>query len=148
MTAQAAAPMPHSEEAVRRALKRLFVNGPLTQLPRFGAELEMLLALAHAALETGGALSEPQVNERLKGWLATFCAEHGVDHVTFRRYLADLRFLIRDVAGTSYRFRIERARQVLDPRAMALEPGRLLEEVRRERSARKQARRAGAGGAA
>jgi hypothetical protein len=124
------------ETDVRRALKRLLVNGKLTGWPRRPADAALLVALAAGKLEPR-ELAEREVNEALKAWLATFCEPFGIDHVTLRRALVDARYLVRDSAGKSYRVDASRVGALPAP---GVEPGELLQEIGREREERKRTR--------
>ena len=84
-------------------LKRLLANGPLTGYPTRRADQNLLLRLAAGRFAAKRSYTEAEVNEILRGWLATFCAPYGIDHVSMRRYLVDARLLARDSAGASYR---------------------------------------------
>jgi hypothetical protein len=125
MTAQSQRP--------RQALKRLLANGPLTGLPTRRGDIELLLELAAARFAPERAYREKEVNEVLKQWLATFCAPHGVDHVSMRRHLADAGFLVRDRSGAEYRLSAGRLRDVPD-----LQPADVLATMREERAVRKR----------
>lgn len=113
-------------------LRRLLANGPLTALPTRNADLKLLLRLAAGRFDAGRTYSEHQVNEVLREWLGTFSAPHGIDHVSLRRCLVDAGHLQRDKAGASYR---------LNPQfrpAPAADPAAVLEEILRDRAARKR----------
>jgi hypothetical protein len=120
-------------QAPRQALKRLLANGPLTGLPTRRGDIELLLELAAARFAPGRAYSEKEVNEVLKAWLATFCAPHGIDHVSMRRHLADAGLLVRDRSGAEYRLNARRLGEAPD-----LQPAEVLAAMREERAARKR----------
>ena len=129
--------MTATHEVAHRALRRLLANGPLTAIPRRPDDQALLLRLAVSRFEAGKAYREIEVNERLKDWLATFCAPLGIDHVTLRRMLVDARLLVRDKAGARYHAEVER---IPEARREAPQPGTVLEEVRSERAARRKLR--------
>ena len=112
-------------------LKRLLANGPLTGYPTRRADQNLLLRLAAGRFAAKRSYTETEVNEILRGWLATFCAPYGIDHVSMRRYLVDARLLARDTAGSTYR-RAAPAQEV------DADPAQVLAEIRRERAARKR----------
>ena len=121
-------------------LRRLLANGPLTGWPRRPADSALLVRLAAARFEAGREYREGEVNELLREWLAAFCAEHGIDHVTLRRALVDARFLARDRSGALYRQSASVAAELEALRS--LDPGALLAEARQAREHRKQESRA------
>ena len=118
------------------ALRRLLANGKLTQLPKRPRDQEIVAALAAARFTPGAQCSEAQVNETLVAWLETISERHGIDHVTVRRMLVDLRLLIRTSTGSSYVL-AEDAAAWLEPLA-TLEPAGILASIAGERSARKE----------
>jgi hypothetical protein len=130
--------MSATRDETRGALRRMLANGPLTDLPRSRSDLELLLALAAASFEPETVLSEKDVNDRLREWLAAASVPHGIDHVTLRRCLVDWRFLVRDKAGSGYRLAAERIREAIADEARGLEPRAIVAEVRREREKRKR----------
>lgn len=122
--------------------KRLFVNGPLDAWPRPGRDLDLLLALAAARIGRGSGYRERDLNERLKPWLAGFCGPHGPDHVTVRRFLVDMGFLVRDTAGSSYAAGARSPGEILDAAAFDIEPAQVLAELTEARAQRKRERAA------
>src|SRR4051812_49935406 len=88
-----------SRQSTHQVLQRLLANGPLTALPVKRADEALLLRMAAAHFEAGGAYCEAGGNDLLERWLATFCEPHGIDHVTLRRRLVDTHFFLRDTAG-------------------------------------------------
>ena len=113
----------------------MLANGPLTGLPVRRGDFGLLLGLAALRFEAGRCYSENEVNDVLRDWLSTFCAPHGIDHVTLRRCLVDAAILHRDRAGSAYGVdaaRIDRAHADVDP-------AQLLAEVCDERAERKRA---------
>jgi hypothetical protein len=65
-------------------------------------DFKMLLAAAAAAFRPGRSYSEREVNDVLRGWLATTGTMLHVDHVELRRWLVDNRLLDRDGFGRAY----------------------------------------------
>lgn len=126
--------MRRTETEVRATLRRMLANGPLTALPRRPRDLDVFLMLAAARFEPQRAYSEAQVNDLLQAWLEPFSSPFGVDHVTVRRCLVDSRFLVRDQAGSTYRL----SRSTVEG-AKAIEPAKIMAEVRLEREKRKRA---------
>jgi hypothetical protein len=129
--------MSADHEVAHKALRRMLANGPLTAIPRRPDDQALLLRLAASRFEPGTPYRENEVNERLKDWLATFCAPFGIDHVTLRRMLVDERLLVRDNAGARYH---AEAQPIPRAPGEAPQPGAVLEEVRSERAARRKLR--------
>ena len=125
-------------EEAESVLRRLLANGKLTLLPKRQRDQEVVAALAAARFEPGVACSEAQVNEVLAAWLETISEPMGIDHVTMRRMLADLRLLLRTSTGSSYVL-AQDAAPWLRPLA-TVEPGGILDSIAGERSARKERR--------
>ena len=118
-------------ETIEQVLKRLLANGPLTALPTRPEDEQLLLLLAARRFEPRREYREAEVNERLRGWLSTFVAPFGIDHVTLRRRLVDTGLLMRDAAGSSY-WTLRRVP------GMEVEPADVLAAVRQERAERKR----------
>ena len=126
--------MRRTKTEVRATLRRMLANGPLTALPRRPHDLEVFLTLAAARFEPQRTYSEAQVNDLLQAWLEPFSSPFGVDHVTVRRCLVDSRLMVRDPAGSTYRLL-----RSLEEGAGAVEPAKIMAEVRLERQERKRA---------
>lgn len=124
--------MGHSGENAHRALRRLLANGPLTAVPKRPEDQALLARLAASRLEPKRAYRESEVNEALGGWLGSFCAPSGIDHVTMRRIMVDTRLLDRDRAGLAYRVRLPESERLGD------EPAEVLGEIAAERESRKR----------
>ena len=118
-------------DGVHAALRRMLANGPLTALPKRAADQQLIARLAASQLVPERDYREKEVNEALLRWLATFVAPHGIDHVTVRRMLVDLRLLLRDKAGTTYRLNQRRTSRV------NADPARVLADMAAERGRRK-----------
>ena len=124
-------------EDANRALKRLLANGPLTAVPKRPSDQQLLMSLAAAQFDPRKTYRESEVNETLKAWIATFCEQDGIDHVTLRRLLVDSRLLSRTTSGSTYRVN----RKVGENEDVAaIEPARVLAEIRSERDSRKRQR--------
>ena len=118
------------------ALRRMLANGPLTAVPKRPADQELLALLAASRLEADRELTEPEVNERLEAWLAGISEPYGIDHVTLRRMMVDLRLLVRTTSGSAYR--VNPAKAAALEALRALEPIGVLANVQTERAARKR----------
>jgi hypothetical protein len=125
-------------EETHRVLKRLLANGPLTAVPKRPSDQQLLIALAAAQFEPQKIYRESEVNETLKAWIQTFCEPHGIDHVTLRRLLVDSRLLSRTTSGSTYRINREKSGET--EAVTAIEPARVLAEIRSERESRKRQR--------
>jgi len=123
----------------QRTLERLLANGPLTGWPRRPDDQSLLVRLAAARFEAGRDYREPEVNEVMKGWLATFSAEYGIDHVTMRRAVVDARLLVRDKSGALYRLDDAKADELAPLRAV--EPALIMKRAQEAREARKREHR-------
>jgi hypothetical protein len=66
-------------------------------------EFAVVVAAASLAIPAGAALAERKVNERLRAWLAGPGAMIATDHVELRRWLVDLKLVVRDGYGREYR---------------------------------------------
>jgi hypothetical protein len=102
-------------------------------MPRRPADAELLLRLAAARFDGSRSYSEGEVNEILGAWLETISAPYGIDHVSLRRSLVDLQFLLRDSAGSTYR--LSSAKPVI---RSDVSPAEILADIQRERAARKR----------
>ena len=131
---------PLDDRQVARALGRLLGTGPLTRLPSRRGDLEMLLALAAALFENGRIHREDEINERLQHWLERFALPHALDHVSLRRALVDLRYLLRDASGSAYRCNPVKIAAQLTDSARAVDPGEILHLRKSERAERKRRR--------
>ena len=126
------APIPRAQ--AERTLRRLLANGRLTALPKRPADQQTIAALAAARFTGGRTYTEAEVNEVLSGWLATVSDPYGIDHVTLRRMLVDLRLLVRTTTGSTYQLAAHDWLAAL----AGLAPAELLAEIDRSRSRRKR----------
>lgn len=65
-------------------------------------DFALVLAAAATPFASDRTYTEREVNERLRGWLATTGSMLDVDHVELRRWLVDNRLLDRDGFGRAY----------------------------------------------
>lgn len=65
-------------------------------------DFSLVLAAAAQRFAAGASYSEPDVNERLRAFLAGAGAMLATDHVELRRWLVDCRVLERDGYGRAY----------------------------------------------
>ena len=84
----------------RLAVKQHVLLGGLTGAR--AREFDVALAAAATTLPEGATMTEPEVNEALKAWLAGPGSMLDTDHVELRRWLIDTRLWKRDGYGRSY----------------------------------------------
>ena len=77
-------------------------NRPRRTASSSPADFALVLAAAGSEFAAAETLSEREVNERLKAFLAGAGAMLAVDHVELRRWLVDNRVLARDGFGRTY----------------------------------------------
>jgi hypothetical protein len=130
--------MPLDRNAVMNVLSRLLKGGPLDHMPKRKGDLDVLLALAAARFVPDRIYAEPMVNEALLQWLDQFTAQAVFDHVTLRRYMVDLRFLVRDAAGRTYRANFAKVDQTITPDARSIDIAGIVVSLARARDSRRQ----------
>ena len=127
----------------RLAVKQHVLLGGLTGAR--SCEFDVALAAAATTLPEGATMTEPEVNEALKAWLAGPGSMLDTDHVELRRWLVDAGFVSRDGFGRAYvRGEAEAARATAllgEGPAAALEDAVLTQRAARaaERASRRQA---------
>ena len=121
-------------EAVLRNLLRA---GAFQALPTHPHVLDTLLAVATGGLARQRPYAEWEVNESLSAWLESVRTK--VDHVTLRRRMVDLGFLKRTKDGSRYYLNFGRVNGVLGDGAVEIDAGEMVDEIVREREARKNA---------
>ncbi|MBD1917970.1 MULTISPECIES: DUF2087 domain-containing protein [Cyanophyceae] len=125
-------------DQVMKVLGRLLSSGPIDHLPRKFSDTELLMALAASSFNAKQEYSEKEVNDHLVDWLKGFTDPTGLDHVTVRRYLIDLKFFLRNPSGSSYWMNEAVIALVLEPEARTVHPCDVLAEVQRQREERKR----------
>ncbi|MDE0052919.1 MAG: DUF2087 domain-containing protein [Gammaproteobacteria bacterium] len=126
--------MPNSVEGLFR---RLFQSGQLQGFPKNPGQRDTVLAVAATALTRRRPYPEWEINEALAGWLASVRAD--IDHVTLRRRMVDLGFLKRRADGSVYFLNYGRVVEVLGDPAVEVDAGSILDDILRERGARRRA---------
>ena len=107
------------------------------------ADFALLMAAAAHAFAPGRTYTEPEVNERLRAWLAGAGAMLEVDHVELRRWLVDTGALARDGFGRAYARGTPGAAIEAAVRALAGQDlAALARDARDEEAARRDARKA------
>ena len=126
-----------SSRDAEAVLRNLLRTGALQALPTHPHVLDTLLALATGGLARQRPYAEWEVNESLSAWLESVRAK--VDHVTLRRRMVDLGFLKRTNDGSRYYLNFGRVNGVLGDGAVEIDVGSMVDEIVREREARKSA---------
>lgn len=127
------------KQQTETVLRRLFKGGVIRRMPKNRKDAQTFLALAASNLDPQIKYSESEVNRELVDWMADITCPIGLDHVTLRRYLVDLCFLLRDASGSSYSANQTVINNAIDPSARSIQPRDILEDVQRERNQRKRA---------
>lgn len=122
---------------IDRLLRRLLKPGRMRRLPKSSNDARAFLALAASVLDPREDYSEQALNEQLADWLAGFASTSSLDHVTVRRWLVDLNFLMRDASGSSYRTNQAVINTVITPEARMVQPAVIHGEMTTERVARR-----------
>ena len=108
-----------------------------------GDEFATALVAASLAVPADAAISERDVNERLVAWLAGPGAMLSTDHVELRRWLVDLGLVERDGYGRACRRLVAPpACRDAAPGLVAVDPGAVADEARREHAFARAERRA------
>ncbi|WP_038019553.1 DUF2087 domain-containing protein [Synechococcus sp. PCC 7335] len=128
-------------DQVKKMLSRLLNGGLLNRLPKKFSDTELLMASAASSFSAKQQYSEQEVNDHLVNWLRGFTDPTGLDHVTVRRCLIDLKFLLRNPSGSSYWTNEAKISSVLALEARSIHPRDVLSEIQREREARKRVAR-------
>ncbi len=107
-------------------------------LPRKRRDWDILFKSITLALEPGRDYSEKEVNQVVEEWLADIGQAIEIDHVTLRRHLVDTGYLVRDLAGRSYRVGLETIANLFEPATEEVDPVAVITEARRRREQRKR----------
>jgi hypothetical protein len=135
----------HGRQQVKNTLTRLLNGGLIDHLPRKFSDTQLLIALAASSFSAKQQYSEKEINDHLVHWLKGFTCPTGLDHVTVRRYLVDLKFLLRNPPGSSYWVNEEAIASVLTSEARTIHPRDVLSEIQRQREERKHRNTLGTG---
>lgn len=120
-------------------LARLLKSGRMKRLPKSHKEQKIFVALAASILDPRKAYNESELNEHLADWLSAFVRTNSLDHVTVRRYMVDLGFLLRDPEGRIYRTNQAVIGTVITPAARMVQPAQIFEEQSILRAQRRHA---------
>jgi len=106
-----------SVETVALVLKKVLASGALHRIPRNPEHRDIVLATLCLDMHRRYPYTEVEMNAYLIAALEQIRAKF--DHVTCRRYLADLAFVRRDRAGMRYFVNFPKVESVLSDEAMA-----------------------------
>ena len=125
-----------TRQDVEGLLQRLLHTGSLQGFPKRPEHRDILLAVAAMTLIRRRPYAEREVNEVLTDWLAS--VRGAIDHVTLRRRMVDCGFLRRTRDGSRYFLDYGRVVGILGNPAIEVDAGAILDNVLRERGARKR----------
>ena len=107
-------------------------------LPKKHSDQHILFKSIILMLDAERDYSENQLNQAIEQWLEDVGQAIEIDHVTLRRHLVDEGYLIRDLAGMSYRVDREARGELFEPEIDAINPIAVLEEAKRRTEERKR----------
>ena len=122
----------------KQRLEALCLSAGGRGLPRRRRDWDILFKSITLALEAGRDYSEKEVNQVVEEWLAGIGQAIEIDYVTLRRHLVDAGYLVRDLAGTSYRLGLEVITELFEPATDAVDPAAVVEEARSRKEQRKR----------
>ncbi len=122
----------------KQRLEALCLSAGGRGLPRKRRDWDILFKSITLALEPGREYSEKEINGAMEDWLVGIGQAIEIDYVTLRRHLVDTGYLIRDLAGISYRVGLEAMAGLFEPTADAVDPAAVVEEARSRREQRKR----------
>ncbi|MBI2505657.1 MAG: DUF2087 domain-containing protein [Candidatus Latescibacteria bacterium] len=107
--------------------------------PRRPRDRHILFRSAVQSLDTGRDYAELQLNTALREWLAGVGSGLGIDHVTFRRYLVDEGYLVRNASGSQYEVRPSARGQVeFAPEVAAVDSAAVVRAAQEQAAERKR----------
>jgi hypothetical protein len=122
----------------KQRLEALLLSPGGRGLPRKRRDWDILFKSITLALEAGRDYSEKEVNQVVEEWLDGIGQAIDIDYVTLRRHLVDAGYLVRDLAGTSYRVGLETMAELFEPAADKVDPTAVVEEARSRKEQRKR----------
>jgi hypothetical protein len=122
----------------KQRLEALLLSPGGRGLPRKRRDWDILFKSITLALEAGRDYSEKEVNQAVEEWLDSIGQAIEIDYVTLRRHLVDAGYLVRDLAGTSYRVGLETMAELFEPAADTVDPAAVVEEARSRKEQRKR----------
>jgi hypothetical protein len=122
----------------KQRLEALLLSPGGRGLPRKRRDWDILFRSITLALEAGRDYSEKEVNQVVEEWLDGIGRAIEIDYVTLRRHLVDAGYLVRDLAGTSYRVGLEAMAELFEPAADTVDPAAVVEEARSRKEQRKR----------
>jgi hypothetical protein len=91
-----------SKEQFIKRLIDLCLRSGLSGYPTDVTAQHILLKSAVLSMDVSGAITEKEVNEKLKYWIDNISRIKNIDHGTLRRRLVDAGYLTRTNDGSSY----------------------------------------------
>ncbi len=122
----------------RRRLEALLLSPGGRGLPRKHRDWDILFKSITLALEAGRDYSEKEVNQVMEEWLDGVGQAIEIDYVTLRRHLVDAGYLVRDLAGRSYRVGLEAMAELFEPTTDTVDPAVIIEEARSRKEQKKR----------
>jgi hypothetical protein len=122
----------------KQRLEALLLSPGGRGLPRKRRDWDILFKSIMLALEAGRDYSEKEVNQVVEEWLDGIGQAIEIDYVTLRRHLVDAGYLVRDLAGTSYRVGLEAMAELFEPATDTVDPAAVVEEARSRKEQRKR----------
>jgi hypothetical protein len=122
----------------KQRLEALLLSPGGRGLPRKRRDWDILFKSIMLALEAGRDYSEKEINQVVEEWLDGIGQAIEIDYVTLRRHLVDAGYLVRDLAGTSYRVGLEAMAELFEPATDTVDPAAVVEEARSRKEQRKR----------
>ncbi|HEX3047514.1 MAG TPA: DUF2087 domain-containing protein [Bacillota bacterium] len=101
---------PITKEYFIKRLIDLCLRSGLSGYPTDIVDQHILFKSAALSLDISGAVTEKEVNEKLKNWIINISRIKNIDHGTLRRRLVDAGYLTRTKDGSSYQVTPSRTR--------------------------------------
>jgi hypothetical protein len=122
----------------KQRLEALCLSAGGRGLPRRRRDWDILFKSITLALEPVRDYSEKEVNQVVEEWLSGIGQAIEIDYVTLRRHLVDAGYLVRDLAGTSYRVGLEAMADLFEPAIDTVDPAAVIEEARSRKEQKKR----------
>ena len=126
-----------TNEFIQR-LEALCLSAGGRGLPKKRRDWDILFKSIMLTLDLKRNYSEKEINRALEEWLADIGQAIEIDYVTLRRHLVDTGYLIRDLAGRSYRIGLDAMAGLFEPATDTVNPAAVIEEARRRKEERKR----------
>ncbi len=122
----------------RQRLEALLLSPGGRGLPRKRRDWDILFKSITLALEAGRDYSEREINEAMEKWLTGIGQAIEIDYITLRRHLVDAGYLVRDLAGVTYRVGREAIGELFESATDTVDPVAVVEEARSRKEQRKR----------